>query len=100
MSTEMFLRILLIMSVCTSLFTEALKKFFDGIKFNYCSNVLAGIVSIIIGLFICIGYTVYTNVSLSPAIIVSYIALIALSWVMAMVGYDKVIQSVKQMIGK
>ena len=96
MNTEMFLRLLLAMSILTSLFTQAIKAYFDSVSIKYCSNVIAGAVSIIIGIFVCVGYTICMNLTITTPIIISYIALTALSWVMAMIGYDKVVQALQQ----
>ena len=96
MNTEMFLRLLLAMSILTSIFTQAVKVYFDSVQIKYCSNVIAGVISIIIGIFVCIGYTVCKDLAITAPIIISYIALTALSWVMAMIGYDKVVQALQQ----
>lgn len=100
MSLTLFLQLLLIVSVVTGLLTEAIKKQLDELGKKYYSNLLAGIVAIFVGLFICIGYTILVGLTVTASIIVIYIALVILSWVAAMVGYDKVVQAIGQIKGK
>ena len=47
MSMEVFLMLLLGVSIATGLFTEALKKLFDECGKVYKSNILAGVVSVV-----------------------------------------------------
>ena len=81
MTFEIFMAGLLLVSVLTGLFTEAIKGWLSerGKKF-YC-NALAGYVAAGLSVLVSAGYL---------------IALVLLSWLAAMVGYDKVIQSITQ----
>lgn len=95
MSMQVFLMLLLAVSILTSLTVEALKKFI-GDKFHYSSNVLAGITAVVLSTIVGIFYCVMANVAFNSHIVIILIALVFLSWLCAMVGYDKVIQAIAQ----
>ena len=58
MSMEVFLMLLLGVSIATGLFTEALKKLFDECGKVYKSNILAGVVSVVLSLAAGAGYII------------------------------------------
>lgn len=93
---ETFMLGLLITSALTGLVTEAVKKILSENNKNYQANTLAGIVSIIMSAAICCGYVVMTNTGFTSHVIVALIAQVFMSWLCAMVGYDKVIQTISQ----
>ena len=74
---------------------EAVKKFI-GDKFHHSSNVLAGITAVVLSTIVRIFYCVMANVAFNSHIVIILIALVFLSWLCAMVGYDKVIQAITQ----
>ena len=86
----------LITSTLTSLATEAVKKLLAEHSKNYYANTLAGIVSVILSVAIGIGYMMLSSISFTSQTIVYLIALVFISWLCAMVGYDKVIQAISQ----
>lgn len=89
---------LALISVLTSLTVEALKKLLgENIK-SY--NLLAAIVSVILTIAVSIGYLVYTGTMLTAQIVVVIVALMFLSFLASTVGYDKVVQMLKQIIGE
>lgn len=96
MSLEMFLLMLLVVSVLAGLFTEAIKKVLDEHKKKYYSNLLAGAVSAVLAVLVDIGYVIMTETEINSKMAVILIALVLLSWLCAMVGYDKVIQAITQ----
>lgn len=99
MTISVFLTLLLAVSTLTGLVVEALKKFFDkklGDEKTYSSNMLAGIVAIILSVVIGVFYCILAEVAFSTSVIICLIALMFLSWLCSMVGYDKVIQSLTQ----
>lgn len=63
---------------------------------EYSKNILAGVVSIVVGIGVGSGYMILNQISFTPSTIVYGVALIVLSWLAATVGYDKVVQTVKQ----
>lgn len=93
---EVFLPMLLIVSTLTSLGTEAIKKILTEYKVDYKANTLAGIVAMIIGAGVGIGYFVISEAAITASAVVCIVALIFMCWLCAMVGYDKVIQAIAQ----
>jgi hypothetical protein len=78
-------------SVLSSLLTEALKK-----SFKISSNVIALIDAVIVGGVGTFVYYILTGAEITP-INALYAVLMALCvWVGSMVGYDKVMQTLKQ----
>lgn len=95
MNFEIFLSGLLIVSVFTSLVTEALKKIFVEHNVKYRANTLAGIVATVLSAISGVGYVVFCELSFTPQIIICIVGLIFMSWLCSMVGYDKVIGQFK-----
>lgn len=87
-------------SVLTSLTVQALKKIFDEKQINYSSNLLAIITSVVLTIAVSIGYIIYMSIAVTPQIIITILALIFLSFLSATVGYDKVVQMLKQLGGE
>lgn len=96
MNFEIFLLGLLVVSVLTGLFTEAIKKWLQERDKKYYPNALAGYVSIGLSIAIGIAYMIVTDAAINAQMAVYLIALVLLSWLCAMVGYDKVIQAISQ----
>ena len=96
MTLQTFLLGLMIVSTLTALLTEALKKVFQEMKVSYYPNALAGYSTVSISIAVGVAYIVLTNARLNAEMIVYLVALIFLSWLSAMVGYDKVIQAIAQ----
>ena len=95
-SLHVFMLGVLITSTLTSLATEAVKKLLAEHSKNYYANTLAGIVSVILSAAIGIGYMMLSSISFTSQTIVYLIALVFISWLCAMVGYDKVVQAISQ----
>lgn len=96
MSLETFLLMMLVVSVLAGLFTEAIKKLLDEHNKTYYSNLLAGAVSAALAVLVDVGYIIMTETEINSKMAVILIALVLLSWLCAMVGYDKVIQAITQ----
>lgn len=96
MNLQTFLLGLLIASTLTSLATEGVKTILTERKKPYYANTLAGIVSLFVSSAVGAGYMVLTNTAFSAQVIVYLIALVFMSWLCAMVGYDKVVQAISQ----
>ena len=96
MTLEYFLLLLTIVSIVTGLVTEGIKKLLDEAKEPYRANLLAGGVSVALSLLVGVGYIILMDAQINSKMAVYLIALILLSWLSAMVGYDKVIQSLGQ----
>ena len=95
-SFEIFMLGLLIVSTVTSLVTEAIKKILTEHNKTYHANTLAGIVALVMSLAVGIGYIVVTGSAFTAQIIVYLITMVFMSWLCAMVGYDKVVQAIAQ----
>lgn len=93
---EIFLFGLLITSTLTGLVTEAVKKVLAEHNINYRANTLAGIVALILSAAIGAGYVILSGSTFTTQVIVYMVAHVFMSWLCAMVGYDKVIQTISQ----
>lgn len=96
MTIELFLILLSILSVVTSLITEGVKKLFDSLNVKYVSNVVVLCVSIIIG---GIGTTVFylwNDFAFTTLNIICIFLMVCANWLCAMLGYDKVMQALEQ----
>lgn len=100
MTLQIFLTGLLLVSLLTGLFTEAIKRILEEKKKQYYSNTIAGIVAILLAVSVDVGYTILNNLAFDVAWVVYLIALVGLSWLCAMLGYDKVIQALSQIRSK
>lgn len=95
-SLEVFLLGLLVTSTLTSLVTEAIKKIMTEYGFTYRANTMVGIVALLLSVCIGSGYIMLNGMTFTTQVIVCLIAQIFMSWLCAMVGYDKVIQAIGQ----
>ena len=93
---QTFLMGLLITSTFTGLATEAAKKVLDEHNKRYHANTLAGTVALVLSIATGFGYIAVTETTITSQVAVSLIALVFMSWLCAMVGYDKVIQTISQ----
>lgn len=87
---------LLIVSVITNLTVEGIKKLLDGTKVNYSSNVLAAVLSVLIACAVSVIYLIMTDTVFTMKIGVEIVVLMYLGFLISTVGYDKVIQMLKQ----
>lgn len=92
---DVFLIGLMVISTLTSLVTEAIKKILVEHNIKYRANTLVGIVAAVLSAAIGAGYIVIASIGFSAQVVVCLIALVFLSWLCAMVGYDKVVASLK-----
>ena len=93
---EVFIMGLLIASTLTGLATEAIKKILVEYNVSYQANTLAGIVSLVLSAALGVAYIIIANASFNVPTIVYLIAMVFMSWLCAMIGYDKVIQTISQ----
>lgn len=87
----------MIVSIFTGLFTEGIKKLLDEMTVKYHSNFLAGGVAVVLSTLVGAGYLILTETQINDKMAVYLIALVLLSWLASMVGYDKVIQAIAQL---
>lgn len=95
-NAETFMLGLLVVSTLTSLVTEAIKKLLSERGITYYSNTLAGVVATILSAAIGVGYVVLTGTGFTAQTVVYIVTMVFISWLCSMVGYDKVIQAIKQ----
>ena len=95
-SFDIFLIGLLVVSTLPGLVTEAVKKLMTEHNVAYRANTLSAIVALFLSAIIGIGYVVLANVAFTAQIVVCIVALVFMSWLCAMVGYDKVVQVIGQ----
>jgi hypothetical protein len=93
---QFFVTALVIMSAVVGLATEAVKMILDERNIKYYANTLAGIVSLVMSFAAGIAYVVLTGTAFTGPTIVGIIMFVFMSWLCAMVGYDKVIQTIAQ----
>ena len=96
MNFEIALMMLLIVATMTGLVTEAVKKVLQEGNVSYKPNLLAGLVAVALSVGVGAAYIVLTETALTAQMVVYLIALVFLSWLSAMVGYDKVVQTISQ----
>lgn len=95
-SFEVFMIGLLVISTITGLATEAVKKVLVEHNKSYRANTLAGIVALAVSAAIGLGYICIAGIPFSTQVIVCLIGEVFMSWLCAMVGYDKVVQAISQ----
>lgn len=88
--------ILLICSVMTGLIVEAIKKM---VKISR-PNILAAIVSVIVGIAVPVAFIIVSHETFSVTSILYVISIVVLTWLCSMLGYDKVIQTITQIVYK
>ena len=87
---------LLIVSVITNLTVEGIKKLLDGTEVKYSSNVFAAVLSVLIACAVSVIYLIMTDTVFTMKIGVEIVVLMYLGFLISTVGYDKVIQMLKQ----
>ena len=88
---------LLAVSLLTNLTVEGVKKLLDGTNAKYSSNVLAAILSTILSGAVCAIYLIMNDIGFSVKIGVEIVVLMYLGFLVSTVGYDKVMQTLKQL---
>lgn len=99
LSIDIVLTGLLIVSTIVGLATEGVKKVLDEHSITYRANTLAGIISVVVAAAVGVAYAVITGAEINAQVVVYLVTLIILSWLCAMTGYDKVIQTITQIKG-
>lgn len=97
MNGQFLITALAVISVLTSLTVQAIKKLLDEKGTPYSSNVLAALVAVALTMIVSVGYIIYMSITVTPQVIITAIALTFLSFLGSTVGYDKVIQLIKQL---
>ena len=98
MKIDMFAFALLVVSTLTSLVVQAAKAVLaeHHITMKH-PNTVAGVVAVILAVLLAVGWVLYTVTAWSTQLILSIVALAILSWLCAMCGYDKIVQTLAQL---
>jgi len=96
MTITLFVSILTVGAVVSGLLTEAVKKWYENMKKDYSSNMIALINAVVVGgggtsvtyMLLGVGWTVNN--------IICLILMAVCVWLGSMIGYDKILQLIKQ----
>ena len=97
MNIALFIALLVAFSTMTSLLTEACKKLLNDTTIKYSSNILVVIIACIVGICGTGIYYVLSGINFTLANIICMPLMGLTTAVGSMVGYDKVIQTIKQL---
>lgn len=98
MNISLFITLLTVFSVITGLVTEAIKNLLDDFNAKYSANIIALIVACVVGIGGTAGYYAVYEIPFETGNVICMILMGFASALSAMVGYDKVVQTVKQFI--
>lgn len=99
MTVNTFLMLLSGFCVLTSVFTEGIKKFLDSMNIKYASNIIVLILALIIGIAGTAIFYIFSEIPFSLVNIICMFLMGCANWLGAMGLYDKLIQSIKQIVG-
>lgn len=100
MTISMFLILLSVFSLIVGLIVQALKKLLDESGRHYSSNVVACIVAAVVGICGTAIYYGLAGIAFNVTNIICMILMGLATAVGSMIGYDKVIQTIKQITMK
>ena len=95
-SYDVFMLGLMVVSTLTGFVTEVVKKILAEKSATYNANILSGIVSAVLSAIVGVCYVLIMSITFTWQIVGYIVALVALSWLCAMIGYDKVKQVITQ----
>lgn len=100
MTFDLFLILLTILAVVTSLLTEGIKKFLDSLKVTYAANIVVLCVSVVVAGIGTSVFYMWNNIEWTTLNIICIFLMICANWLGSMLGYDKVMQALTQIKGK
>lgn len=100
MNITLFITLLTVFSTITSVCTEGCKKILDEAKMSYASNILAFIVACVVGIGGTAIYYIIASIEFSAVNIIFMILMGVATSIGAMIGYDKVVQTIEQLKNK
>lgn len=98
MTITIFIGLVTVFSVITSLCTEACKKILDEINVKYASNILVCFIAAVVGVLGTCAYYVLFSLEFNATNIACILLMSLTTAVGSMVGYDKVIQTIEQIV--
>ena len=96
MTVTAFIGLVTLFSVVTSLCVEATKKILDDLKIVYACNVAVCVIAAVVGILGTCAYYVLFSIDFTASNIVCALLMSLTTAIGSMVGYDKVIQTIKQ----
>lgn len=96
MRIELFIPLLTICAAITSLVVEA----FKSTNWFKSYNLLALVVSLLVGGFTCVAAYCNLHIPFDFLNILYIIAFSVINWLCSTLGYDKVMQTIKQFLGE
>jgi len=96
MTLEVFLFLLFIDVMFTGFITETIKLYKKVQYEDYCANIIAGVTSVVLSIAIGAAYIILMEADINLKMAVYLIALMLCSWLGAMLGYDKISQTIIQ----
>ena len=100
MTFETFMALLAVLSVLTSLVTEAIKTFFDSMETEYASNIIVLVVAVFVGIIGTSVFYAWNDIAFTSLNIISIFLMVCANWLCAMLGYDKIMQAIAQISQK
>jgi hypothetical protein len=99
MTINAFLVLLTGLATLTSLFTEAVKKLLDESKIKYASNIVVLVSAVVVGGLGMVSFYLLNEIEFILPNIIGIILMVVSNWLVAMLGYDKVVQAIQQLKG-
>ena len=99
MTFNLFITLLAVFSTFTSLLTQAVKLFLESLKVGYASNIIVLCVSVFVGGIGTACAYLFMGIPWSEINIVCIFLMVLANWLVAMIGYDKVMQAITQLKG-
>lgn len=96
MTVEVFVYLIMAISVVTGLVVEALKMIVKRNDYN----IIAGFVAIILTICAAGGYAIWNQITIDARYVIFFIGVAFASWLSAMLGFDKVKQALIQIGAK
>lgn len=96
MTFEIFIVLLAVFSAFTSLFTQAVKLYLESLEVDYASNLIALGTSVFVGSVGTACAYIFMDIPWTAINIVCLFLMILANWLVAMLGYDKVMQAITQ----
>ena len=97
MTIQIFLILLTLFSTLTSLLTEGVKNFLDGLNIKYASNIVVLAAAALVGGLGTIAAYLLAGLPFTMVNIICIPLMIVANWLGSMVGYDKVKQAILQL---
>lgn len=99
MTFNLFIILLAVFSTFTSLLSQAVKLFLESLKIKYASNLIVLCASVFVGGLGSACAYLFMGIPWSAINVVCLFLMILANWLVAMLGYDKVMQAITQLRG-